>query len=175
MSLHPGGQNNTVTEPGCRAHRHRGLAYKLLETVPDKCMIHFIMELISNRSFIQRMSDGQQSRLRCLRNGVPQGSVLTPRLSNIYLYDIPPINAAKYACADDIAIRSSSNKWEVVESNQDQDIATLATYLNNWRLILSQAKSVTSSFHLSNKEASRKLNIKLNGNRFPFKPSPTYL
>ena len=96
-------------------------------------------------------------------------------LFNIYLYDIPPTNAAKYTYADDIVIRSSSKKWEVVESNLNQDVATLATYLNNWRLVLSQAKSVTSSFHLSNKEASCKLNIKLNGNNLLFEPSPTYL
>ena len=62
-----------------------------------------------------------------------------------------------------------------MESNLNQDVATLATYLYNWRLVLSQAKSVASAFHLSNKEASRKLNIKLNGNRLPFEPSPTYL
>ena len=133
---------------------HQGLAYKLLETVPDKCMVHFIIKLISNRSFILCTSDGQQSRLRCLKNGVPQGSMLEPMLFNIILHDVPPTNAAKYAYADEIVMRSSSKKWEVVESNLNQDVAKLATYLNNWRLVLNQAKSVASSFHLSNKEAS---------------------
>ena len=96
-------------------------------------------------------------------------------LFNIYLYDIPPTNAEKYTHADGTAIRSSSKKWEVVENNLIQDVATLATYLNNWRLVLIQAKSIASSFHLSDKKASCKLNIKLNGKSLSFEPSPTYL
>ena len=42
---------------------HRGLTLKLLQMLPDKHMVHFIVELISNRSFVLKTSDGQQSRL----------------------------------------------------------------------------------------------------------------
>ena len=52
----------------------RGLHLKLLRTIPDRHMVKFLMEMLSNHSFIHRTSDGQQSRLRRLRNGVPQGS-----------------------------------------------------------------------------------------------------
>ena len=50
---------------------HRGLTLKLLRMLPDRHMVHFIVELISNRSFVLKTSDGQQSRLRRLKNGVP--------------------------------------------------------------------------------------------------------
>ena len=50
---------------------HRGLTLKLLRMLPDRHMVHFIVELISNRSFMLKTSDGQQSRKCRLKNGVP--------------------------------------------------------------------------------------------------------
>lgn len=54
---------------------HHGLHLKLLRTIPDRRMVKFPMEMLSNHSFILQTSDGQQSRLRRVSNGVPQGLV----------------------------------------------------------------------------------------------------
>ena len=63
---------------------HHGLTLKLLQMLPDRHMVNYsIVELISNRSFVLKTSDGQQSRLHRLKNSVPQGSVLAPLLFNI--------------------------------------------------------------------------------------------
>ena len=68
---------------------HRGLTCKLLRLLPDKHMVKMIMELVRNRSFTLTTGDSKQSRLRRLKNGVSQGSVLAPLLFNIYTYDLP--------------------------------------------------------------------------------------
>ena len=59
---------------------HRGLTCKLLRLLFDKHMVQMIMELIRNRSFTLSIGNRKRSRLRRLRNGLPQGSVLAPLL-----------------------------------------------------------------------------------------------
>ena len=62
---------------------HRGLTCKLLRLLPDKHMVQMIMELIRYRSFTLSIGDSKRNRLRRLRNGLPQRSVLAPLLFNI--------------------------------------------------------------------------------------------
>ena len=73
---------------------HRGLTSKLMRLLPDRHMVSLMMELVRNRSFTLAPVNGLQSRLRRLKNGVPQGSVLVSLLFNIYTHD-PPVATAK--------------------------------------------------------------------------------
>ena len=75
----------------CDTIWHRGHTCKLLILLLDKHMVKMIMELVRNRSFTLTTGDSKQSRLRRLKNGVPQRSVLAPFLFNIYTYDLPCI------------------------------------------------------------------------------------
>ena len=104
---------------------HRGLC-KLLRLLPDKHMVKMIMELIRNRSFTLTTGDSKQSRLRRLKNGVPQGSVLAPLLFNIYTYDLPSMISRKFAYADDLALLHSSGNWNDLEGTLSQDMSTLS-------------------------------------------------
>ena len=54
-------------------------------------------------------------------------------------------------------------------------MATISSYLQNWRLKLSNSKTVLTAFHLNNREAKRELNMVVDGNGLPYNPTPTYL
>ena len=120
---------------------HRGFTCKLLRLLPDKHMARMIMELVRNRSFSLTTSDSKPSRLRRLKNSLPQGSVLAPLLFNTYIYDLSSLTSKKYAYADDLAILYSSGDWKVLERTWSEDMTTLSAYLQTWRLKLSHAKN----------------------------------
>ena len=62
-----------------------------------------------------------------------------------------------------------------MEGTLSQDMSTLLAYLQTWRLKLSCTKTVTTAFHLNNREAKRELKVHNNGRLLPFCPTPTYL
>ena len=104
---------------------HRGITCKLLRLLPDKHMVKMIMELVRNRSFTLTTGDSKQSRLRRLRNGVPQGSVLAPLLFNIYTYDLPSMISRKFVYANDLALLHSCGNWKDLEGTLSHDISRL--------------------------------------------------
>jgi len=125
--------------------------------------------------FTLTTGNGQRSRLRRLKNGVPQGSVLAPVLFNIYISDLPTTISRKYAYADDLAIMHADGDWQVVEGALTKDIATLRKYLQTWKLKLSTTKTVSAVFHLNNKKAKRELKVNFNNKTLPFCSEPKYL
>ena len=134
---------------------HHGLSCKLLRLLPDKHMVRMIMELFRNRSFTFTTGDSKQSRLRGLKNDIPQGSVLALLLFKIYKYNLPSTISRKFAFADDLALLHSSGNWKYLEGTLSQDMTTLSAYFQTWRLKLSHIKMVTAAFYLNNREIKR--------------------
>ena len=143
--------------------------------IPDGHMVCFIMELLSNRSFKLRTSDGQVSRLRRLRNGVPQGSTLSLTLFNIYISDLPQTTSKQYGYANDLALLAADGTWERVEMTLNQDMQALHKYLERWRLKLSMAKTTTTAFHLNSKDIQCHLDVSVNSAALPNNDHPVYL
>ena len=132
------------------------------------------MEMLYNHSFTLHTSNGLHSRLRRLENGVPQSSVLAPMLFNIYIHDIPDTLSKKYSYVDNLAILLLDRRWTSIELGPTADMTTLSTYLKKWHLKLSVVKTMSSVFDLNNREASRKLNVRID-NWLQFQVSLTYL
>ena len=138
-------------------------------------MVSLIMELVRNCSFILTTGTGSQSRLRRLKNGLPQGSFLAPLLFNINICDLPVTISRKFAYADDLAIMYATFNWKTLEKTLSQDKATISSYLQKWKFKLSTAKMVSAAFHVNNKEARRDLFISIKGQSLPYCAEPMYL
>ena len=83
--------------------------------------------------------------------------------------------SSKFAYADDLTLSHASKNWKDLEETLSQDISTLSSYLQTWRLKLSHTKTVAAAFHLNNREAKRELKVYNNDRLLLFCPSPTYL
>ena len=90
--------------------------------------------MVGNRSFTLTTGNGKISRLRCLKNAVPQGSVLAPLLFNIHISDLPTTVSRKYAYADDLAMMHADGDWQAVKRALSKDMATVGEYLQTWSL-----------------------------------------
>ena len=143
--------------------------------LPDRHMVSFVMELLTNRSFTLRTCDGKIIRLRLIHNGVTQGCNLAPTLFNIYISDIPKTPSKRYGYADDLVLLAAHQTWEKVEETLNQDMQSLSEYLSIWRLKLSTAKTTTTAFHLNNRDTHRQLDVVVNGAPLPNNNNPVYL
>ena len=92
-----------------------------------------------------------------------------------YLTSIRTMISRKFAYADDLALLHSSGNWKDLEGTLSQDMSTHSAYLQTWRLKLNHTKTVTTAFHLNNREAKRELKVYNNSRLLPFCPTPTYL
>ena len=160
----------------CAAVWHRGLALGLLRVLPGGHVAHFVVGLVSGRGFVLKTSDGQQSRLRRLKNSTPQGSVLAPLLFNIYIHGRPPWCRLRevWLCRW-LGRPGSPPGWRRIKSALSQDMSTLALYLRQWRLKLSEGWTVSTVFHLNNREAKLKLGVHIDTRLLNFQPTTTYL
>ena len=152
---------------------HQGLDLKLLRTISDRHLVRF-MNILSNRCFKLITSTGQISRLRILKNGLTQGSTLSPILFNIYISDILTTVSHEYGYADDIALLYFHKCWKKVEKTLSKDMEDFADFLQTWRLKLNTAKTTSTPFHLNNHEAQRQLNICVHGTTLLHNPHPKY-
>ena len=103
-------------------------------------MVRMIMELARNQCFILTTGDSKQSRLRRLKNNVPQRLVLASILFNIYTYDLPSMISKKFAYDDDLALLHSFGNWKDLEGTLSQDMSTILAYLQTYKLKLSQLR-----------------------------------
>ena len=87
------------------------------------------MEFVRDRSFTLTNRNGVPSRLRRLRNDVPQGSVLASLHFNIYTHDLSVTVARKFVYADDLAIMHSAEDWQSLEGTLTQHMGALSSYL----------------------------------------------
>lgn len=154
------------------------LQRKLLELQVPTLLIHFIINLLSCRYislFVQK--DGNTTELkRTVFKGLPQGSVLSPLLYNIYTYDLESslyshINVLQYA--DDLLFYSVNKSIDIACNFMSNSLNSLNVWLVKNDLNLSVSKSSIVVF--SKKRTTPIINVTFNGQSLPFKTKIKFL
>ena len=152
---------------------HCKLTLKLLWMLPDRHMVHFIVERIADCSFVHtalcsRPATDSKADYAEIRTVSPR-DLFWPHCCSIST----SMTSKKYGYADNLAILTAHREWKKIESTLSQDMSTLALYLRQWWLKLSEGKTVSTVFHLNNKEEKRKLDVYMDTRYSNFQPTTT--
>ena len=148
---------------------------KVAKTIKNIPLVKIIGSLLKDRRFYVEM-EGRKSRWRNQKNGLPQGSVLSPILFNIYTNDQPIFNnIRRFIYADDLCLATQAKSFSVIQERLSGALEALSEYYKKWSLNANPGKTQVCSFHLNNKQAKTELEIRWNNERLTNKENPVYL
>lgn len=143
----------------------KGLVYKLIVMNYPKNLIKLILSYLSNRKF-QVQINQHKSENKNTTAGVPQGSVLGPKLFTYYINDIPRFEKTKIAIfADDTAVYAQSFSAEVANKQVQIHIDMLTKFFDTWKIKINNTK--TEEIILTRKFTNIKIfnNLRVNGHQ----------
>ena len=120
---------------------------------------------------------GCRSKYRVVRQGVPQGGVLSPLLFNLYMSTMPtpPGNIRLVSYADDCQVLNSGPKIEPTCKEMIPYLDQLANWFQSRRLEISPEKSTATVFTTFSNEVSTILPITIQGKDVPTDKHPKIL
>jgi len=77
--------------------------------------------------------------------------------------------------ADDVGLAAQAESFEKVEDILNEDLVRVQKYFKSWFLTLHPNKTISIAFHLSNRDANRKLNLIVQGTKLINDEAPKYL
>ncbi|GFT43336.1 RNA-directed DNA polymerase from mobile element jockey [Trichonephila clavipes] len=125
---------------------HDGLISKMMRLGFSDQILKIIHSYLNSREFRVRVKNCLSSP-RPVKSGIPQGSLLGPRLFNLYINDIPKADNVHLAMyADDTAIISQHTyNFKIIERLQNY-ITRLQLWLVAWKIKVNASKSASLLF-----------------------------
>lgn len=146
--------------------------------IPEQLLL-IVQSFLQNRQAFVDVQKYASTRFT-LPAGVPQGSLLSPHLFNIFINDITlPENCELAIYADDTALFCvvPSKKIKQVSSQLTSAVATVSNFFDRWKIKISASKTEFTVFTRSTKmvQLLKDQPPVLNGTKMSWKPSVTYL
>ena len=154
---------------------------KLLLSLHEKNIplkyIRWLNSFLSERRARVRYADSI-SKSRLMKQGLPQGSVLSPLLFILFinnLAEILPPDARAALFADDVTLLGTDRKKEMAEKKAQELVDIVVDWSKKWKLNLNAEKCEASFFSTSTKEANWSPSIKIDGQVIKHEPTPRLL
>lgn len=152
-----------------------GLIHKMIKLGFNPIICKIIRSFLQNKSFAVRLN-GFISEIFDMREGEPQGSVLSPQLFNVYVNDFPTDTYAQLTqFADDTTVHLTHNNPCRAQGILNRYLTKISDYLKTWKLLLSNCKTElinilgrVSDTNARFRKRANNMKITLNGEILPF-------
>jgi ribonuclease HI len=152
-----------------------GLLLKLLRMKVCGKMYNWLHDFLFQRTARVKL-DGTLSNLVKMREGVPQGGVVSPTLFLVYINDIVssvPRHVSNTLHADDFAVWASETSTGTATHRIQTTINRVSSWTNTWALNINTLKTTATLFSLST--SKEKISLKLDNQQVPQVDTPTFL
>ena len=141
---------------------HEALLKKLQAIGISGNFLRWVETFLKDRSFQVRV-ENTLSQTKYTKRGVPQGSVISPILFNIFINDLADIcsNSKVSLYADDVALWKNGSNLKFVSSKIQNDLLHIEEWSKKWKIKLSESKSKVVVF--TNKPDIGEVKLTLNG------------
>jgi hypothetical protein len=139
---------------------HEGLIHKLNRLGYPNYLVKLIVSYLDSRKAFVRINNSD-SLIFIIPAGVPQGSIISPHLFNIFINDIPvPKNGDLALFADDTAFfyQSTWKNLNSIKNHLTKALHSFQSFFNEWKIFLNESKTefivLTKSSKMLRKAAS---------------------
>lgn len=124
---------------------HKGLLHKMFMLKFPLYLTKIVQSFLSKRSFYVSIN-GHESKIFHVLAGVPQGSVLSPTLYNVFTSDVKVTDSEKAFFADDSCLHASAESQQKIVKKLNAASKQITDYAKKWKIKLNDSKTSTTIF-----------------------------